>query len=88
MEKNYGNLPPKIKFLNKFIALDLLSMQLCLIDWIVIYAVSAIFQPYNGAMVLWKKLWYYGKNLIQYRKVWNFYLIWKKQRYIEKTMVL
>ena len=36
------------------------------------------------AMVLWKKLWYYGKNMIQYRKVWNFDLIRKKLRYCRK----
>ena len=59
-------------------------MVLYLIDWIVFYAVSAIFKPYNGAIVLWKKLWNYGKNMIQYRKVWNFDLIWKKLRYCSK----
>ena len=42
--------------------------------------------------LIWKKLWYYGKNydtmektMVLYRKLWNFDLLWKKLWYYGKN---
>ena len=44
-------------------------------------------------MVLWKKLWYYGKNygtmektMVLYRKLCNFDLLWKNYGTMEKKL--
>ena len=36
-------------------------------------------------MVLWKKLWYYGKNYGTIPKLWNFDLLWKNYGTMKKN---
>ena len=46
MEKNYGNIPKWLKFLNKCIALE---------PW---YTMENFFGTMEKTIVLWEKLWY------------------------------
>ena len=75
--KKYGNIPKQLKFLNKFIALELWftirKLWYCGENYGTVEKTKVLWKN-NGTieitMVLWKKLWYYNGNYGTLIELW------------------